>query len=141
MRNYFLFLICLWGISSYADEKYFLCGTDEDGCLPDSYAYCVCMPYDDALASQPYCLNLDNVSCRPLSLVSNCESGSIYKDQATCLAVAFQSEPEPPCVLTHKDFCVKQHVLLCDKDGGADSCRPSLLFSVEKISATNSRIS
>lgn len=119
--SFFLMLPAI--MTSYANEKYFLCGPDEDGCSADSYQYCLCMPQDDALSSQPYCLDFDNVSCKPLSLMPNCHSGDIFRDQATCLAVAFQSEPEPPCALTDKDFCVQHHIPSCDKDGGVSSCR------------------
>lgn len=99
-----------------------MCGPDEDGCYPDIYPYCLCMPYDN-LASQPYCLDLDNVSCVPLSLRPHCPSGYITKNQASCLATAFQSEPDPPCQLKTKKFCTENHVPLCEKDGGQDSCQ------------------
>ncbi len=106
-----------------AQEQYFLCGPDEDGCNPDEYSSCLCMPYDGPLASQAYCLDFDNLSCVPLSLMPNCPRGDIMKNQASCLATAFQSEPTPPCPLTTKEFCVTHKVAICDKDGGVNTCQ------------------
>lgn len=118
-----IFSLCLLVSAGFAAQKYFLCGPDEDGCYPSIYPYCLCMPYDGILATQAYCLDFDNVSCVPLSLMPNCPSGDIIKNQSQCLATAFQSEPDPPCPLKTKKFCVKHHVPLCQKDGGEDSCK------------------
>ena len=121
--KYIIFSLCLLFIgTSDASQHYFLCGPDEDGCYPGEYPYCLCMPYDGALASQPYCLNFDNISCVPLSLMPNCPHVDIFNNQSDCLATAFQSEPDPPCPLKTKAFCIKHHVPLCPPDGGEDSC-------------------
>lgn len=122
MRKFLMILLLCMGFNTYADEPYFLCGSDEDGCSSDNYSACFCMPYDGALATQSYCLNLKEVSCKPLSSLPKCDSGLVFKDQGTCLAVAFQSEPQPPCQLTTQTFCQAHQALICDKDGGMNSC-------------------
>lgn len=105
-----------------ASQTYFLCGSDEDGCSPNDYSACFCIPYDGLLASKPYCLNLDEVACIPLSQKKDCSSELIMKDQNTCLAVAFQSEPEPPCTLVNKQFCLDNRMHLCPEGGFLTSC-------------------
>ncbi|ABS77645.1 hypothetical protein [Coxiella burnetii] len=125
LRRLCFFCLCFCMLSlSYGQGKYFLCGPDEDGCGPGEYQWCLCMPYDGALAGEPYCLNFDNVSCVPLAQAPNCPKGDIFKDQGTCLAVAFQSEPEPPCPLVDEQFCRQHHVPVCQKDSGAETCHP-----------------
>ncbi len=122
---FFLILLMSLQITCYGHELYYLCGSDEDGCSPLAYEGCLCSPNDGALSSKPYCLDLDNVSCVPLSKMPNCRKDYIIKDQASCLAVAYQSEPDPPCLPTTKEFCVKHHIALCQQDGGQDSCLPT----------------
>ncbi len=117
----FLFLSLFLNVSN-ANSLYYLCGSDEDGCNGPDYLGCLCMPFDNKLAHQPYCLDFDNVSCVPLSKMKNCDPNNIIKDQATCLAVAFQSEPIPPCGLTTDTFCNEHHIPTCDQDGGEATC-------------------
>ncbi len=118
-----LMIILFFSGAAQAAGLDFLCGTDEDGCFPDHYDYCICMPYDSETANQPYCLNFNNLSCVPLSSKPDCRGGEIYGDQATCLAVAFQSEPTPVCPLKTEQFCRDHAVPLCEKDGGMNTCR------------------
>jgi hypothetical protein len=128
MLKRFFYIICsiFFCLSSvYANDKYYLCGPDEDGCSSDEYAYCLCMPEDGALATQPYCLDLIEVSCKPLSLSPQCASEYIFKNQASCLATAFQSEPEPPCAVTNQSFCIKNHIPICEQDAGQATCHAS----------------
>jgi hypothetical protein len=117
----FLFLSLIVN-TSFASNLFYLCGSDEDGCNGPDYLGCLCMPYDSDLANQPYCLDFDNVSCVPLSKMKNCNHYDVFKNQATCLAVAFQSEPMPPCPLTTANFCEQHHIPACDKDGGEATC-------------------
>lgn len=104
-------------------KQYLLCGTDEDGCNAKNPNSCLCMPYDgDAVANAPYCLDLSNVSCHPLASTPNCNQDNIYPNQATCLATAFQSEPNPPCSKTSESFCIHHKIARCTQDGGQASC-------------------
>jgi hypothetical protein len=106
----------------YGSARYILCGPDEDGCPKEGYQYCACIPYDEARAKERYCLDFDRMVCQPLSAAPNCDPSFIFKNQQTCLATIFQSEPEPPCILTTLSFCTKHHTYLCDKDGRSGSC-------------------
>lgn len=121
----FVVCLCFFINLSFAQGKDFLCGPDEDGCSPGEYQWCLCMPYDGALASHPYCLHFENLSCVPLSQSPDCPRPYIFKDQGTCLAVAFQSEPEPPCPLVNEKFCREHHIAICQKDGGEGTCQPT----------------
>ena len=116
---FFIFFIHM----AHASERYFLCGPDEDGCPSNDYKSCLCMPYDEGEARHRYCLNLDNLSCVPLKKVANCPKYYIYKDQSTCVSIAFQSEATPPCKVVSHKFCHNNHVVICDIDGGVDSCK------------------
>jgi hypothetical protein len=110
---------------SYADSRYLLCGPDEDGCPADGYQYCSCIPYDEMQNGKPYCLDFDRMTCKPLSESPNCSSHFVFKDQAHCLATLFQSEPEPPCVLTTYQFCKENNMYFCDNDGHPENCKNS----------------
>lgn len=119
-----LFMVLFMSAANAADW-YFLCGGDEDGCSAEHPEYCFCIPYDGAQANQAYCLNFNNLSCVPLSSKPDCQGGEVFKDQATCLAVAFQSEPTPLCPLTSGEFCQNNHVPTCEVDGGINTCHQS----------------
>lgn len=107
---------------SQASDRYFICGPDEDGCFDDMHQYCACIPYDDLNAERPYCLDFDNLTCRPLSKTPDCKPAHIYKNQGECLATIFQSEPEPPCAVTTHARCLEGHSAFCPPDGQPDSC-------------------
>ena len=106
-----------------AHALYYLCGSDEGGCDLKQPQGCLCMPHDGPLANRPYCLNFDNVSCQPKGAAKSCQHGLEVKDQGTCLALAFQSMPDPLCPLVSYQFCQQHHVALCDQDGSPSSCR------------------
>ena len=108
---------------SYGDSRYLLCGPDEDGCPEDGYQYCGCTPYNEMQGNKSYCLDFDNMTCKPLSESPNCPSRFIFQDQAHCLATIFQSEPEPPCMLTTYQFCKIHNTYFCDGDGNPSSCK------------------
>ncbi len=118
----FMLLYFMMITSSYCSDRYFLCGPDEDGCFPDIYQYCVCIPYNDWEANSPYCLDFDKFTCIPLSQTMHCDPGLIFKNQGECLATIFQSEPRPPCKITTHQFCIENHTPICDKMGQPKSC-------------------
>lgn len=107
----------------YSQSRYFICGPDEDGCSVEQVKHCVCIPYDESNYSRPYCLNFDKMQCEPLINLPNCPSTLIYEDQGSCLATIFQSEPEPPCPTVSEEFCMVNHITLCDVNGDPLSCR------------------
>lgn len=122
--NIFILLYALLFHSiSYSDPRYFLCGSDEDGCFLDRVQYCACIPLDEDHFPEPYCLDFDNMRCEPLSKVPGCSL--VYKDQGRCLATIHQSEPEPPCSVTTLSFCQQNHAWICDGSGNPDGCKPS----------------
>jgi hypothetical protein len=123
MRYLFVILIFFSLVGeATASELYYVCGPNEDGCNAFNRPYCLCMPYDGVQASTSYCLDFNDVSCAPLAHKPNCPSSDVFKDQANCLAVAFQSMPTPPCKLRPKSFCLKNKMSMCGKDGGQDTC-------------------
>lgn len=107
---------------SYSSNRYFICGSDEDGCFAGMYQDCFCIPYNDIEANNPYCLNFDQLKCIPLSQSTNCPPHFIHKNQGECLATIFQSEPTPPCAVTTHSFCLKEHTSICDPNGQLNSC-------------------
>lgn len=108
--------------SSYCNERYFLCGPDENGCSEDSYQYCTCTPYNNLEANKLYCFDFDNLSCTPVSQTPNCDPSLIFNNQGECLATIFQSEPFPPCSITTHAFCLEHHSKICNPDGEPNSC-------------------
>lgn len=121
-----LILICgPWLIlinATHSSDRYFLCGPDEDGCFPDIYQYCACIPFNDFEANTSYCLDFDNLSCTPLSQTKKCEPSLVFKNQGECLATIFQSEPNPPCKITTHAFCLENHSRICAQNGQPNSC-------------------
>ncbi len=113
LRFLFIFLFVCYGAISVAEEKYFVCGPDEDGCYPDEYPYCLCIPIDEKVTNQPYCLDFEKLSCVPLVEMPNCQD--VFKNQSDCVATAFQSEAEPPCFVKNKAFCVNNHIPVLSK--------------------------
>ena len=93
-------------------KNFFLCGSDEDGCnkaKPD--AGCLCIPRHHGL-SKKYCLTFTtkDVKCIPLLLSKNCPAENIIKNQRTCVALAFQSEPTPACPRVTYRYCHKHGI-------------------------------
>ena len=117
-------LVCLSALmhSSFASERYFMCGPDEDGCIEGSYQYCFCIPYDEQQANRPYCLDFTNLKCTPLEKIPTCPQSFIYANQGECLATIFQSEPIPACKLSTHKFCLEAHAYICDKEGQLNTC-------------------
>lgn len=120
----FLFFITLLitATSTFSSDRYFLCGSDEDGCLEGMYQYCFCIPYNDIEANNPYCLDFDEFKCTPLTQTPDCKPFFTYRNQSECLATIFQSEPVPPCTITTHSFCLKEHAVICNPEGQLDSC-------------------
>ncbi len=123
-------LYCLFFLSSFhvtpsyaQNELYYLCGPDEDGCPAGFEEYCTCTPLNNHQRTKPYCLDFDNMTCEPLSAVSDCSAQHTFKDQGSCLATIFQSEPTPPCKMVTKLFCEDHHVAMCDAKGNPESCQ------------------
>lgn len=108
--------------TTFGADAFFLCGPDEDGCSAEYYSSCLCMPVDAQGQHQPYCLDFDQVACVPLAQQPGCPRAHQFPDQASCVATAFQSEPEPPCERTTGDFCREHRVPICGVDGGLASC-------------------
>jgi hypothetical protein len=123
---HFIYLILttllLYCTLSYSNDAYLLCGPDEDGCPENSYDECVCIPYNSQKGMMPYCFNFDKFLCTPLSETPTCDPRLVFKDQASCMAINFQSEALPPCPLTTKSFCLEHHTAFCDIDGNRASC-------------------
>src|SRR5690242_4772814 len=110
IKFYFQYLIfgiffILFTSVSYGDPLDFLCGPDEDGCFKGEYQYCACIPENVKAAGKPFCLDFNKMTCAPLADVPNCDPEMIFKNQGSCLATIFQSEPEPPCPLKTQTFC------------------------------------
>ena len=108
-----------------ADEPYWLCGPDEDGCPEDGYQFCVCIPHHKTEAYQPYCLDFDELSCTPLTQKPNCNSRFIFQNQTSCLATIFHSIPDKPCTLTTQSFCTEHGTAFCDESGKPNTCKYS----------------
>src|SRR5665811_813961 len=118
-----LFITCSVTPSYAQIPLYYLCGPDEDGCPKGYEQYCACIPYNDQQKMKPYCLDFDKMTCEPVSNVSDCAPDNTYKDQGSCLATIFQSEPTPPCSIVTKTFCEDHHASMCDENGDPESCR------------------
>lgn len=117
----FLILLLFFN-NSFAEQRYFLCGSDEDGCLMENVQYCACIAYDELHANKPYCLDFNKMRCEPLVNVAHCDPDNIYENQSQCLATIYQSEPEPGCPMTTQSFCIKNHTPICNSDGDVNSC-------------------
>ncbi|MFY7698337.1 MAG: hypothetical protein ACOVQX_05955 [Legionella sp.] len=117
-----LSLVVIMFHSCWANNRYFICGPDEDGCPEDNEHYCFCIPYDEQYANQPHCLDLVHLRCMPYQPHASCNIHLIYRNQSECLATIFQSEPIPACKITNLLHCqqVKAHV--CNKYGQLTSC-------------------
>ena len=107
--------------SSYA-SPYFVCGPDENGCYDEIYEYCSCIPVNETDYPKPFCLNFNKLTCTPLSETPNCDTSSIYPNQATCLATIFHSIPDTPCTIRTHSFCVENHAYFCDPNGDPNTC-------------------
>lgn len=116
------FSVLLLMQSSFASERYFICGLDEDGCAEGAYQYCFCIPYDEQEANRPYCLDFNNLKCTPLSKTPDCSRSFIFANQGECLATIFQSEPIPSCRLSTHTFCQEVHAHICDTSGQLNTC-------------------
>lgn len=114
-------LLC-YSAMSFSNDRYFLCGPDEDGCPEGDHGSCFCIPYNEMEANGPYCLDFNDFTCIPESRTMGCDSTLRYKNQGECLATIFQSEPLPPCTVTTKSFCLEHEALMCDEDGTLNSC-------------------
>ena len=122
LRSVLLALI-LTTQSAYPEQLYFLCGSDEDGC-PDGYEkYCQCIPLNVQQENLPYSFDFDNMSCQLLSEQPDCATPLIFKNQASCIATIFQSEPNPPCKVVSESFCHLHFIYVCDQNGNPDSCK------------------
>ena len=117
----FLVLILL-PITGFCSERYYLCGSDEDGCFLDNAQYCACIPYDEVNAQHGYCLDFGKMTCSPLKDKPDCDDDMKYPNQGECLATIFQSEPKPPCKMTTKTFCTTNHTAFCAMNGEPGSC-------------------
>ncbi len=112
---------------AYAGTTYLVCGSDEDGCdLKHPNAGCMCFPYNDVTANQPYCLHFGaSITCKPRPAnATKCPGGDWQaKSQASCLALAYQSEENPPCYhfssgrAITRQMCDQHHVVKCHADG------------------------
>ncbi len=119
-------IVLLFVNIAQADQPYWLCGPDEDGCPADGYQFCFCIPQDPVHANEPYCLDFNALSCAPLADKPDCNPYLTFKDQASCLATIFHSMPDVPCTPTTRSFCETHKTAICDKSGKLDTCRYNL---------------
>ncbi|MCA0404393.1 MAG: hypothetical protein LCH30_11505 [Proteobacteria bacterium] len=108
---------------AFANLDYFLCGPDEDGCYPEIYEHCLCIPSHPQNANKPYCLDFSSLICTPLAETKDCDEDLIYTNQASCLAVIFHSTEHPPCMRQSKQFCKEHHSYFCNEGGNPESCK------------------
>ncbi len=108
--------------AGYSNERYVICGPDEDGCFEGAYQYCACIPYNEEHSGQAYCMDFDNMTCKPLSEVKDCRRSDTYKNQESCLAMVYQSMERPPCKISTRTFCEEKGMNFCDADGNPDTC-------------------
>ena len=117
----YLFCLFLMGMNNVY-SLHALCGSDEDGCLEDGYQYCFCIPYNIKDIDEPYCLDLDNLSCHPLRDVKDCHPNFIFKEQLRCLATLYESTPSNICRIVPDSFCEQHSIPKCDEFGTLESC-------------------
>ena len=122
------FMVC-GVVASGALNNYFLCGPDEDGCLPPDFLGCICMPLDKLGADNHYCLNWNTLACVPARNETCPANGSLFSSQANCVATVFQSEAEPNCPTVPEALCHERHAALCLKDQGPEGCVLGLAFT------------
>ena len=85
----------LFSFSHSVFAQNFLCGNDEDGCIPGRPDTCVCVTSQQKDA---YCLDTKTLSCLPPMHKKQCSKGFVDEHtQGRCLAVVWQSEAEPSC--------------------------------------------
>ena len=120
MKLTIILLLIIPSICLANTEHFFVCGPDEDGCYPEIYQYCLCVPVDEKTKSTPYCLNFDEMSCKPLANVKKC--ANIFRDQASCVATMLQRESYPPCPIKTASFCQTNHIDICQLDLGLANC-------------------
>ncbi|MDF1797515.1 MAG: hypothetical protein P1U63_13360 [Coxiellaceae bacterium] len=115
---------------SFAGGGYLVCGSDEDGCdLNHPDIGCMCFPYDQINANRTHCLHFGaKLTCKPLKAgATQCPAGDFSApSQASCLALAYQSEANPPCshfldkqhqqVIT-ANYCQSHHIPIENADG------------------------
>jgi hypothetical protein len=108
--------------NTYAATPFdFLCGSDEDGCIEGQEQYCACIPVS-VNQNQPYCLDLDNQSCKPVTEQPDCSQKYIVvENQGVCLTTLFQSEGSPLCKIVPQSFCDTHPVYKCDETGSGCS--------------------
>jgi len=99
---------------------YYLCGSDEDGCMEGREEYCACIPVAPN-PEQTYCLDFDKQTCTLLRQGEPCEV--TFTNQGKCLATLYQSEPIPPCRVVDQAFCSEHSVPICDASGDPQTCK------------------
>lgn len=122
MKKIILFLLFLVSKVVLSEPAYFLCGSDEDGCPKEHPDYCACIPRNEEFYDKPYCMNLDSLTCKPLSQVGSCEVGYILSNQVDCLALMMQSVSSPSCALVSYSYCLENQVFICNEDGNPARC-------------------
>ncbi len=120
-----LFFFTIPNLYAAVPPTYFLCGSDEDGCLEGAEQFCACIPINIE-PDQPYCLDSDHLTCKPVTQQPDCSKKKylIVPSQSDCLATLFQSENWPPCKTVSQSFCYEHSVPICKEDGNRDNCRP-----------------
>lgn len=108
---------------AFSEPLYYLCGSDEDGCFDGYEVYCACIPVSSLQANQLYCLDFDNMTCQLLSERPDCNAALIFKNQVSCIATIFQSEPYPPCKVATQSFCYLNAIFICHENGDPASCK------------------
>ncbi len=74
----------------------YLCGNDEDGCRKGRPNTCVCVVSDPH--DQSHCFDHHKLRCVPPLATGRCRPEETdTKTQGRCLALVWQSEPEPSC--------------------------------------------
>lgn len=102
MKKLFIIFLLTLSTAHAQPPLYYLCGSDEDGCMEGREEYCACIPVAPN-PEQIYCLDFDKMTCTLFRQGSYCEL--TLPSQGQCLATLFQSEPEPLCRLVDQSFC------------------------------------
>lgn len=114
-------LFCM--LQTAQSSQYFLCGPDEDGCPKGFEQYCACIPVR-ADQYSPYCLDLDHMTCNPVSSQPDCkEKEIVVPTQGECVAMMYQSVKTPACKVKTESFCRQHSAAICDETGNPSSCK------------------
>lgn len=116
---------CVAGSQALAGDYFYQCGPDEGGCRKGKERFCLCIPKDETFSDSTFCLNFDDDMTCSATAASNetCPAMFIFKNQADCLAVLYQSVIMPGCKLVRKEKCEADKSYFCDASGDPLTCQ------------------